>query len=47
VHIPETERLRHNLTLAPGSTPGGVAAYADLTAAATTVATVTYTISDN
>ncbi|WP_308004638.1 hypothetical protein [uncultured Chryseobacterium sp.] len=39
----------HNLTyaLAPGSGPGGVAAYADLTAAATTVATVTYTISDN
>lgn len=39
----------HNLTyaLAPGSTPGGVAAYADLTAAANTVATVTYTISDN
>jgi hypothetical protein len=39
----------HNLTyaLAPGSGPGGVAAYADLQAAATTVATVTYTISDN
>ncbi|HAO07411.1 MAG TPA: hypothetical protein DCQ50_10545 [Chryseobacterium sp.] len=39
----------HNLTyaLAAGSGPGGVATYADLTAAATTVATVTYTISDN
>ena len=39
----------HNLTyaLAPGSGPGGVAAYADLQAAETTVATVTYTISDN
>ncbi|MCY1663634.1 hypothetical protein [Chryseobacterium sp. SL1] len=39
----------HNLTyaLAPGSGPGVVAAYADLTAAAITVATVTYTISDN
>lgn len=39
----------HNLTysLAPGSGPGGVAAYADLQATATTVATVTYTISDN
>lgn len=39
----------HNLTyaLAAGSGPGGVALYADLQAAATTVATVTYTISDN
>jgi len=39
----------HNLTysLAPGSSPGGVAVYADLQATATTVATVTYTISDN
>lgn len=39
----------HNLTysLASGNGPGGVAAYADLQAAATTVATVTYTISDN
>ncbi len=39
----------HNLTyaLAPGSGPGGVAAYADLQATATAVATVTYTISDN
>ncbi|MFL9834830.1 hypothetical protein [Chryseobacterium terrae] len=39
----------HNLTyaLAAGSGPGGVAAYADLEASATTVATVTYTISDN
>jgi hypothetical protein len=39
----------HNLTyaLAPGSGPGGVAVYADLQATATTVATVTYTISDN
>ncbi|MDF2834217.1 hypothetical protein [Chryseobacterium indoltheticum] len=39
----------HNLTyaLAAGSGPGGVAVYADLQAAATTVATVTYTISDN
>ncbi|MBK1898268.1 hypothetical protein [Chryseobacterium paridis] len=39
----------HNLTyaLAAGSGPGGVAAYADLQATATTVATVTYTISDN
>ncbi|SFZ95687.1 hypothetical protein SAMN05216324_1128 [Chryseobacterium limigenitum] len=39
----------HNLTyaLAAGSGPGGIAAYADLQAAATTVATVTYTISDN
>lgn len=39
----------HNLTysLAPGSAPGGVAVYADLQATATTVATVTYTISDN
>lgn len=39
----------HNLTyaLAPGSGPGGVAVYADLQAVATTVATVTYTISDN
>lgn len=39
----------HNLTyaLAAGSGPGGIAAYADLQATATTVATVTYTISDN
>lgn len=39
----------HNLTyaLAAGSGPGGVAAYADLQATATTVAKVTYTISDN
>lgn len=39
----------HNLTyaIAAGSGPGGVAAYADLQATATTVATVTYTISDN
>ncbi|MBO6183849.1 MAG: hypothetical protein J6O88_04030 [Chryseobacterium sp.] len=39
----------HNLTyaLVAGSTPGGVAAYADLQAVATKVATVTYTISDN
>lgn len=39
----------HNLTysLAAGSGPGGVAVYADLQATATTVATVTYTISDN
>ncbi len=39
----------HNLTyaLAAGSGPGGVADYADLQATATTVATVTYTISDN
>lgn len=39
----------HNLTyaLAAGSTPGGVAAYADLEAAVTAIATVTYTISDN
>ncbi|KFF73320.1 hypothetical protein HX13_21310 [Chryseobacterium sp. P1-3] len=39
----------HNLTyaLAAGSGPGGVAAYADLQATATAVATVTYTISDN
>ncbi|MBL1219209.1 hypothetical protein JET18_00035 [Chryseobacterium sp. L7] len=39
----------HNLTyaLAAGSGPGGVAAYADLQATATTVVTVTYTISDN
>jgi len=39
----------HNLTyaLTAGSGPGGVAVYADLQAAATTVATVTYTISDN
>ncbi|MDR6922259.1 MULTISPECIES: hypothetical protein [Chryseobacterium] len=39
----------HNLTyaLAAGSGPGGVAAYADLQATATTIATVTYTISDN
>ncbi|MFP3599054.1 hypothetical protein [Chryseobacterium sp. SIMBA_029] len=39
----------HNLTyaLAAGSGPGGVAAYADLQASTTTVATVTYTISDN
>jgi hypothetical protein len=39
----------HNLTyaLAAGSGPGGVATYADLQATATTVATVTYTISDN
>ncbi|MGC5743367.1 hypothetical protein [Chryseobacterium sp. NFX27] len=39
----------HNLTyaLAAGSGPGGVAAYADLEATASTVATVTYTISDN
>ncbi|MBV8328243.1 hypothetical protein [Chryseobacterium sp.] len=39
----------HNLTyaLAAGSGPGGVAAYADLQATATTVATVTYTLSDN
>ncbi len=39
----------HNLTyaLAAGSGPGGIAAYADLEATATAVATVTYTISDN
>lgn len=39
----------HNLTyaLAAGSGSGGVAVYADLQATATTVATVTYTISDN
>lgn len=39
----------HNLTyaLAAGSGPGGVAAYADLQATATAMATVTYTISDN
>jgi hypothetical protein len=39
----------HNLTyaLAAGSGPGGVAAYADLEATASTVATVIYTISDN
>lgn len=39
----------HNLTyaLAAGSGPGGIAVYADLQATATTVATVTYTISDN
>ncbi|WP_435523978.1 hypothetical protein [Chryseobacterium indoltheticum] len=39
----------HNLTyaLAAGSGPGAVAAYADLQATASTVATVTYTISDN
>jgi hypothetical protein len=39
----------HNLTyaLAAGSGPGGVAAYADLQASTTTVATVVYTISDN
>jgi hypothetical protein len=39
----------HNLTyaLAAGSGPGGVAAYADLQATASTLATVTYTISDN
>lgn len=39
----------HNLTyaLAAGSTPGGVAAYADLQATATVTAKVTYTISDN
>lgn len=39
----------HNLTyaLVAGSGPGGVANYADLLATATTVATVTYTISDN
>lgn len=39
----------HNLTyaLAAGSGPGGVAVYSDLQAVATTVATVTYTISDN
>ncbi|KPH12220.1 hypothetical protein [Chryseobacterium sp. ERMR1:04] len=39
----------HNLTyaLAAGSGPGGVAAYADLQATATTTAKVTYTISDN
>lgn len=39
----------HNLTyaLAAGSGPGGVAVYADLQATATTLATVTYTISDN
>ncbi|WP_404984762.1 hypothetical protein ACI513_14955 [Chryseobacterium sp. M5] len=39
----------HNLTyaLAAGSGPGGVAVYEDLQATATTVATVTYTISDN
>lgn len=39
----------HNLTyaIAAGSGPGGVAAYADLEATATVVATVTYTISDN
>ncbi|KMQ65979.1 hypothetical protein ACM39_16310 [Chryseobacterium sp. FH2] len=39
----------HNLTyeLAPGSGPGTVAAYADLEATSTAVATVTYTISDN
>ncbi|ANF51030.1 hypothetical protein A0O34_11130 [Chryseobacterium glaciei] len=39
----------HNLTyaLAPGSGPGGIAAYADLQATTTAVATVTYTISDN
>lgn len=39
----------HNLTyaLAAGSGPGGVANYADLQVTATTVATVTYTISDN
>ncbi|MGG5210628.1 hypothetical protein ACQWU4_17010 [Chryseobacterium sp. MIQD13] len=39
----------HNLTyaLAAGSGPGGVAVYADLQATASTVATVTYTISDN
>ncbi|MEY8761096.1 hypothetical protein [Chryseobacterium tongliaoense] len=39
----------HHLTyaLAAGSGPGGVAAYADLEATTTAVATVTYTISDN
>ncbi|WP_412850985.1 hypothetical protein ACL0VS_07145 [Chryseobacterium sp. PMSZPI] len=39
----------HNLTyaLAAGSGPGGVAAYSDLQATATTTATVVYTISDN
>lgn len=39
----------HNLTyaLAPGSGSGSVAAYADLQATTTAVATVTYTISDN
>lgn len=39
----------HNLTyaLVAGSALGGVAAYADLQATATTVAKVTYTISDN
>ncbi|RNA63924.1 hypothetical protein D1631_18065 [Chryseobacterium nematophagum] len=39
----------HNLTyaLAAGSGPGGVADYADLQATISTVATVTYTISDN
>lgn len=39
----------HNLTyaLAAGSGPGGIAAYADLQASATTLATVIYTISDN
>jgi len=39
----------HNLTyaLVAGSGPGGVAVYADLQATASTVAKVTYTISDN
>ncbi|CAA7390428.1 hypothetical protein [Chryseobacterium fistulae] len=39
----------HNLTyaLAAGSGPGGIADYADLQATLSTVATVTYTISDN
>lgn len=39
----------HNLTyaLATGSGPGTIAAYADLEATTTAVATVTYTISDN
>lgn len=39
----------HNLTyaLAAGSGPGGVANYADLVAKPSTVATVTYTITDN
>ncbi|GAB0156902.1 hypothetical protein CHRYSEOSP005_21690 [Chryseobacterium sp. Alg-005] len=39
----------HNLTyaLAPGSGSGSIAAYADLQASTTAVATVTYTISDN
>lgn len=39
----------HNLTyaLAAGSGPGGVASYSDLVAKASTIATVTYTITDN